>query len=85
MTTTPKEISGKGKKATPPAEKTKFSLSTAKEFSADVKQEFGKIAWPNKKHTIGSTVVVVILVTIISGYLGLVDLLVGNLIGKILN
>ncbi|MBU0485115.1 MAG: preprotein translocase subunit SecE [Proteobacteria bacterium] len=85
MTTTKKETSSKVKKGVTPAVKSKYSIETVKEFAADVKQEFGKIAWPNKKHTLGSTVVVVILVSIISAYLGLVDLLLGNLIGKILN
>lgn len=62
----------------------RFSLSSVKEFAAEVKNEFDKIAWPDKKHTIGSTAVVAILVTIISFYLGAIDLILGKLISFIL-
>lgn len=64
--------------------KSSFSLSQIKVFAGEVKNEFGKIAWPSRKHTIGSTVVVTILVMIIALYLGAVDLLLGKLIGLIL-
>ncbi|MBU0674133.1 MAG: preprotein translocase subunit SecE [Proteobacteria bacterium] len=62
-----------------------FSPARIKEFSAEVKTEFGKIAWPDKKHTIGSTMVVVVLVVIMGVYLGAVDLFLGKLVGFILN
>lgn len=62
-----------------------FRLSKIKEFTGEVKVEFGKITWPTRKNTIGSTVVVVILVVIISCYLAVVDLSLGKLIGSILN
>jgi preprotein translocase subunit SecE len=62
----------------------KYSLARVKEFSGEVKNEFNKIAWPDKKHTLGSTGVVVVLVMIISIYLGAVDLILGKLIGLIL-
>jgi len=62
-----------------------FSFSQISEFTGEVKSEFGKIAWPDKKHTVGSSVVVVILVVIMSLYLGAVDLFLGKLIGFILN
>ena len=32
-----------------------FSLIRAKEFTAEVKSEFKKIVWPDKKVTMGST------------------------------
>lgn len=65
-------------------QKPKFQLSHINEFAADVKNEFGKIVWPAKKQTVGSTAVVVVLVIIISFYLGAVDLLLGKLIGFML-
>ena len=65
-------------------QKTEFSVSRVKEFAADVKSEFGKVVWPPKKQTIASTGVVVVLVMIISFYLGAVDLILGKLIGLIL-
>lgn len=62
----------------------KFSVARVKEFSGEVKHEFNKIAWPDKKHTMGSTGVVIVLVMIISMYLGAVDLILGKFIGMIL-
>lgn len=64
--------------------KSSFSPSQIKEFGAEVKAEFNKVAWPNKKHTLGSTVVITIFVTMVAVYLGAVDLLLGKLIGLIL-
>jgi preprotein translocase subunit SecE len=64
-------------------QKPKFSLETVKTFSAEVQNEFNKIAWPDKKHTMASTGVVVVLV-IISFYLASVDLVIGKLIGAVL-
>ncbi len=62
-----------------------FKLSNIPQFTNEVKVEFGKITWPTRKNTIGSTVVVIVLVTIISCYLAVVDLSLGKLIGAILN
>lgn len=61
-----------------------FQLSRVNEFAADVKSEFGKIAWPAKKQTVMSTVVVVTFVILVSFYLGAVDLILGKIIGLIL-
>jgi len=65
-------------------EKSKFTLDGIKVFSNEVKNEFNKVAWPDKKHTMGSTGVVIVLVMIISFYLGAVDLILGKLIGLVL-
>lgn len=65
-------------------EKPKFSVETVKTFYGEVKNEFAKIAWPDKKHTVASTGVVVVLVMIISFYLASVDLVIGKLIGAVL-
>lgn len=65
-------------------EKSKFSVEVVKMFATEVQSEFNKIAWPDKKHTIASTGVVVVLVTIVSFYLATVDLLIGKLIGAVL-
>lgn len=63
---------------------TRFSFSQVREFTNEVKAEFGKIAWPNKKNTAGSAMLVVILLTIMSLYLGAVDLFIGKMISFIL-
>jgi len=62
----------------------KFQLSRIKEFAGEVRAEFDKIAWPDKKHTMASTGVVIVLVILISFYLGAVDLILGKLISFIL-
>ena len=59
-------------------------LPESKSFSHEVKAEFNKIVWPDKKVTIGSTGVVIVLVFVISIYLGAVDLSVGKLVSYIL-
>ena len=62
-----------------------FRFSRIGEFTGEVKSEFKKIAWPNKKHTAASAMVVVVLVSIMALYLGAVDLFVGKLVNLILN
>jgi len=74
----------KKKQVQDPEVKGKFSLEQIKKFSGDVKTEFGKITWPDKKHTIGASGVVVVLVMLISFYLGAVDLVLGKIIGSVL-
>ena len=71
------------KKADTPGEG--FSFARIGEFTGEVKSEFNKIAWPNKKHTAASAMVVVVLVSIMAMYLGGVDLFIGKLVSYILN
>ena len=66
------------------AEPKSFSLARVKEFSAEVKSEFKKIVWPDRKTTMGSTGVVIVLVFLVSIYLGAVDLFIGKLVSYIL-
>ena len=61
-----------------------FSPARVKEFAAEVKSEFKKIVWPDKKVTMGSTGVVLVLVFLVSIYLGAVDLFIGKLVSYIL-
>ncbi len=44
------------------------------QFLREVKIELKKVTWPSRKQTMGSTLVVIILVVIISSFLGLVDM-----------
>jgi len=62
----------------------KFSPARIKEFSGEVKSEFKKIVWPDRKVTMGSTGVVIVLVFLVSVYLGAVDLFIGKLVSYIL-
>ncbi len=55
-------------------------LDKSVQFLREVKAELKKVTWPPRKNTIGSTFVVIILVIIISVFLGLVDAGLSNLI-----
>jgi preprotein translocase subunit SecE len=56
----------------------------AAQFLREVKIELKKVTWPSRKETIGSTVVVIILVIIVSAFLGLVDMGLTSLIRSVL-
>ncbi|MCG2755295.1 MAG: preprotein translocase subunit SecE [Desulfobacteraceae bacterium] len=49
-------------------------LLKALQFLREVKVELKKVTWPTRKQTIGSTIVVIILVMIIALFLGAVDI-----------
>jgi preprotein translocase subunit SecE len=55
------------------------------QFFREVKVELKKVAWPSRKQTVGSTVVVLILVFIISAFLGVVDMGLSSLVRLVLN
>jgi len=54
------------------------------QFLREVKVELKKVTWPSRKQTIGSTVVVIVLVLIISLFLGVVDMGLSQLIRVVL-
>ena len=54
------------------------------QFLREVKIELKKVIWPTRKQTIGSTLVVIVLVMIISFFLGIVDISLSSLISLIL-
>lgn len=61
-----------------------YSPTQIKKFFEEVKVEFLKIVWPDKKMTLGLTGVVVVLTVVISIYLGSVDLLLGKVVASFL-
>ena len=65
--------------------KSNFSPSGIKQFLREVHSEFRKIVWPAKKTTAGLTGFVILLVVVISLYLGSVDLLLGKIVASVLN
>jgi len=73
------------KGAVEPDKKSYFSFSGMRQFLLEVQSEFRKIVWPPKKTTAGLTGFVILLVVVISLYLGSVDLLLGKLVSTILN
>jgi preprotein translocase subunit SecE len=54
-------------------------------FYGEVKAEAKKIAWPLRKETIASTAVVVVIVLIVSFYLGVVDAILSRAVKLILS
>jgi preprotein translocase subunit SecE len=57
----------------------------AAQFLREVKIELKKVTWPSKKETMASTAVVIILVVIVSVFLGLVDVGLSSLIRLVLH
>lgn len=55
------------------------------QFLREVKIELKKVTWPSKNQTIGSTAVVILLVMIISLFLGLVDTSLSSLVRLVLH
>ena len=55
-----------------------------KVFIREVSVELKKVSWPTRQQTVSATVVVIILTIIISVFLGIVDLVLGRLVGTIM-
>jgi preprotein translocase subunit SecE len=54
------------------------------QFLREVKVELKKVTWPSRKQTMGSTVVVIVVVMIISLFLGVVDMGLSGLVKVVL-
>jgi len=65
-------------------DKVSFSPAAIREFIQEVQAEFKKIVWPDRKVTVGLAGLVIVLVVILSIYLGSVDLLLGKLVSLVL-
>ena len=59
-------------------------LANAKNFFEEVKAELGKVTWPVRKETFATAWVVVVIVVLISFYLGLCDLILAKLMRLVL-
>ncbi|BBO85530.1 preprotein translocase subunit SecE [Desulfosarcina ovata] len=68
----------------PTVAKEKNIIDKSIQFLREVKVELKKVTWPSKKQTMGSTVVVLVIVTIISLFLGVVDAGLSGLIRAVL-
>ena len=64
--------------------KTSFSPAQIRTFVDEVKVEFTKIVWPEKKVTMGLTGVVIVFSILASAYLGSVDMILGKIIDSVL-
>jgi preprotein translocase subunit SecE len=56
------------------------SFSGMKGFFSDVGAEMGKITWPERQELLGSTVVVIVSVVLLSMYVGVCDKLLVTLL-----
>jgi preprotein translocase subunit SecE len=54
------------------------------QFLREVRVELKKVTWPSRKQTIGSTVVVIVIVLLISAFLGIVDMGLSSLINVVI-
>jgi preprotein translocase subunit SecE len=68
-----------------------FALGNVKEFWDRSVQfikeawiELKKVAWPSQKETLGATAVVLVLVILVSSYLGMVDMILSRLMKVII-
>jgi len=69
----------------PAATKPKDNIfNKSAQFLREVKVELKKVTWPSRKQTVGSTVVVIVLVMLISLFLGVVDFGISSLIRMVL-
>jgi preprotein translocase subunit SecE len=78
----PKKASGQPRAVSKIQKQNVFQKSI--QFLREVKVELKKVTWPSKKQTIGSTVVAIVLVIIISLFLGVVDMSLTSLISLVL-
>jgi preprotein translocase subunit SecE len=74
-----------GKKAAGPGRLAEISyIQKSLQFLREVKVELKKVTWPSRKQTLGSTVVVIVLVIIVAIFLGTVDAGLSTLIRRLL-
>jgi preprotein translocase subunit SecE len=59
-------------------------LAKAKNFLEEVKVELGKVTWPSRKETVATAWIVVVIIVVISFYLGACDLVLAKLMRLIL-
>jgi preprotein translocase subunit SecE len=59
-------------------------LAKVNYFLSDVRSELKKVTWPTRKETISTTWVVVLIILLISFYLGLCDAILGKVIRALL-
>lgn len=56
----------------------------AVQFLREVRTELKKVVWPSRKQTMASTSVVVVLVLIVSVFLGMVDYILSRIVGYVI-
>jgi preprotein translocase subunit SecE len=67
------------------SEKANDWTQRTKQFYQDVRSEMKKVSWPARQEIVGTTMVVIATVFFFGLYLGLVDYLLTNGLGKVLS
>jgi len=67
------------------SEKAKDWTERSKHFYLDTRSEMKKVSWPARQEIVGTTIVVVATVFFFGVYLGLVDYLLTEGLGKVLS
>ena len=82
--TTKNKNNGKGSAVEENASTFVLAPSNIRRFYHEVVAEFKKIVWPDRKETFGLSGFVILLTVLLSIYLGAVDLVLGKLVGLVL-
>jgi preprotein translocase subunit SecE len=75
---------GEARAKSAPKGKVGLWIQQSGQFLREAKLELKKVAWPSKKQTLGSTVVVLILVCAIAAFLGLADMVLAGIVRWVL-
>ena len=59
-------------------------LAKTNKFLQDVKVELGKVTWPTRKETVATAWIVVVIIVLISLYLGICDIILTKVMHVIL-
>ena len=59
-------------------------IQKIKEFFREVLFEVKRVTWPGKQEIVGSTIVVIVLVLVISFYVGFVDFILSRLLSVVM-
>ena len=62
----------------------KGMMQSTLQFFAGVQREFSKVTWPSRQELTGATLVVVLFLIVNAIYLGIVDLCIRSLMGRII-
>ena len=60
-------------------------IEKIRQFLREFKIEMKKVTWPTRKETISSTMIVIVMVLLISMYLGVVDMVLSRAIAYVLS
>lgn len=63
----------------------KGKFEEARQFLQEVWSELRKVVWPSWKETRAATIVVLVLVALVSAYLGLIDFALSQIVERVLS